>query len=228
MSRKAKIIIAISAAVVVLLVLCTHASFHWTKEMTSCNSTSGSTWSEPSGDRLRLLRTIAIVAPRAKSADVRLGGLIAGKLKERLSAKDLARDIRRGAHSWTTGSPAVTVYQTAAEARRAKPDFYFTIRPKAYRYSFFPFARNWSATVSIDGSPSGVHTNPTVVSDRNGRYGYYDADFEFNYEGKIIGIFTPSYLTSKVADEVAQKVADDVEKATKHHTDEFLHPKKED
>lgn len=226
MSRKAKIIIVISAAVVVLLALCAHVSFHWTKEMTSCNSTTTSSWSGTHEDRLRILHTIAIVAPRAKSADVRLGDLIADKLKEKLSSKPLARDVRRGDHSWTSRNPEVTVYQSAAAANRAKADFYLTIEPKQYRYSFWPFARNWNAKVSVYGSPAGVHTGPMLVEGSND--GFIDIGMEFDYSGRIIGIFTPSYLTSKVAEEIAKKVVDEIEQKADTLVNEFLNRKKED
>ncbi len=228
MSKKAKIIIGVSAVVVVLLALSVHLSFHWTREMTSCNSTTSSTWSGPSGDRLRLLRTIAIVAPKAKSADVRLGNLIADRLQEKLRGKELARDIRRGEHSWTSQSPDVKVYRTAAEANRAKSDFWITVAPRQYRYSFWPLARNWNAKVSVYGSPAGVHTTGPMVIDGSSEGGFIDIQMEFDYTGRMVGIFTPSYLTSKVADEVAKSVADEIEKKSGEVVDEFLNPKKED
>jgi len=220
MKKRTKIILVIVGAVVVLIAVCVRVSFHWTREETQSTVSAGSSRSGPSGGTLRLCRTIAIVTPRDKSADVRLQNLIAGKLKDELEKRSIARE------DGSSRTPLVTIYQTPAEARRAKPDFYMSIEPKQYRYSFLPFAKNWNAKVEVHGSPSGIHSRTIVHTDSNTRYGSLTVDLEFDCHGRIVGIFTPYYLTSKIAEEMAKKTAEELEEQTQKLADDFLKPKK--
>jgi hypothetical protein len=221
MTKRKKIILIIAAVIALLIAVSVRMSFHWTREETQSTVSTGSTRSAPSGGKLRVCRTIAILTPRVGSADVRLQNLIAGKLKGELEKRSIAREDS------SSRSPVVTIYQTLAEAKRAKPDFYMSIEPRQYRYSFLPFAKNWNAKVDVYGSPSGVHSGTTVCTDSNTRYGFFTVDAEFDYHGRIVGIFTPYYLTSKIAEEVAKKTAEEMEEQTQDLVNDFLKTEKE-
>lgn len=226
MSKRAKIILVAGAVVVLVIAVCTRASFHLTKEITSCNSTTSSGQSGPSGDRLRLFRTVAVVAPRKGSADIRLGDLIARKLEEKLSSKAIARDFHRGERSWVVRHPKVTIYETASAAKRNKADFYITIQPEAYNYSLWPFAKDWTARVKVYGSPVGPHASHEVIGPDISDLGVFYFDSTFDYSGRIVGVFPPSYVTDKAAEEITKSVTEEMQEHADDLVNDFLNKKK--
>lgn len=220
--KRTKIMLIGSVALVLLLALYLHASFHLTKEMSSCNSVMVSSNSGPSGDSLRLFRSIAIVAPQAGSADVNLGNLVAKKLKEESFRRLGAREYHRGRSSVRVVPPEVKIYRTAEAAERSKADFYCTILPEAYHYSFWPFAKDWNTKVHVYASTKGVHRGPDVITGGRNRYGSIEAAMTFDYSGRIVGIFTSPYLTNKIAEEIAKDARGYVEKQANELALEFM------
>lgn len=223
MTRRTKIIIGIAAVVVLLLIL-THASFHWTREESSETSIYTSSNHSPSGDRLRTPAKIAIITPPAWQGAA-LQRIIAEKLRDDLEKKLTVYDVRRGAHGWSGNSPKVTIFSSKAEAEKAKTDFWVTVTPKEWSYSWWPLSRSYTAKVAIDCAPPGMSILRASWTDANSQFGALCMGLEYEQQGKITGIFSTSYLTSKVAESMAKSAAEQLQKASAELFDEFMKPK---
>lgn len=212
MTKKTKMVLAAIVGLMALVGLLTHASFDYTREMTSCSSCSASSNSAPTGNELRLFHKIAIVAPEAKSADVRLGNLVASKLKQKLDGKFIAERCYRGKHHLESYEAKAEIFRTAGEARRSGADFYYTVQVKDYRYSFWPFAKDWNANVVIYASTKGVHVGNPVITGGRSRYGTLDTSLAYDCNGRMVGLFSSSYLTHKIAEELVSTALKEVNK----------------
>lgn len=221
-TRKQKFAIAIVALVAVFVIL--KPSGHVVKHNQATNSSYSFTWSNPTTDKWHTYSSFAIITPKTDWRKRPLQMKVAKKLQGLLSEAQIFYQVEDGCR--TSGCPSVCIHDTQKEAMQLKPDFIITVKPKKWSYSPVPVIyRSYSAQVKIEGQKATEKNVKTIEWDSENCL-EYSFSAESQPQGSMSGVFSTFYLTSAVADSIAEGAANYLIKSVSKEADEEWQRKK--